>query len=260
MVKLAQARPTHCLDLRMTLHCTAVVPRCHPMQVSFLVPFERSLTACTPWTKAPTTLSTAPSCRHVVFFVVHSPSPAPPLAVGSNTLPPTLCNPQIYNEHVYDVILDKEGKFPLAIHENTDDGVYVEGLSEFLISTPADALEIVAQGDANRCACLHTCVPAVAAPLACTSHTDDAVRLPLAPCNPTPQSRERHPHERLFEPQPHHLSALHRAARVWLSTGSPLQAQPCRSCRYQPLLSIIVLVFGCAHTQPSLTPVAGLRL
>ena len=57
---------------------------------------------------------------------------------------------QIYNEHIYDALLDKDGLFPLTVHETPAEGIYVEGLSEFLVTCPGDCLGIIARGEANR--------------------------------------------------------------------------------------------------------------
>jgi len=57
---------------------------------------------------------------------------------------------QIYNEHIYDALLDKDGMFPLSVHETQAEGIYVEGLSEFLVTCPEDCLGIIARGEANR--------------------------------------------------------------------------------------------------------------
>jgi len=57
---------------------------------------------------------------------------------------------QVYNEHVYDLVQDRDMKTPLAIHENDAEGVYVEGLTEYMVTNAADALAIVAKGEHNR--------------------------------------------------------------------------------------------------------------
>jgi hypothetical protein len=53
---------------------------------------------------------------------------------------------------VYDLLHDPSSSRPLAIHETVEDGVFVEGLTEFVVANPADCLGIVAKGQANRCA------------------------------------------------------------------------------------------------------------
>ena len=47
-------------------------------------------------------------------------------------------------------MLDKDGLYPLSVHETPAEGIYVEGLSEFLVTCPADCLGIIARGEANR--------------------------------------------------------------------------------------------------------------
>ena len=51
---------------------------------------------------------------------------------------------------VFDLLHDPSASRPLAIHETVEDGVYVEGLTEFVVANPADCLGIVAKGQANR--------------------------------------------------------------------------------------------------------------
>ncbi len=57
---------------------------------------------------------------------------------------------QIYNEMVFDLLHDPSASRPLAIHETVEDGVYVEGLTEFVVANASDCLGIVAKGQANR--------------------------------------------------------------------------------------------------------------
>ena len=58
---------------------------------------------------------------------------------------------QIYNEKVHDLLQEATAASPaLAIHEHDVDGVYVEGLSEYLVTSATDCLRLVAFGAANR--------------------------------------------------------------------------------------------------------------
>jgi hypothetical protein len=58
---------------------------------------------------------------------------------------------QVYNELVFDLLQDPAAARPLTIHETVEDGVYVEGVAEFVVANAADCLGIVSRGQANRC-------------------------------------------------------------------------------------------------------------
>ena len=51
---------------------------------------------------------------------------------------------------VFDLLHDPSAARQLTIHETVEDGVYVEGLTEFVVANAADCLGIVAKGQANR--------------------------------------------------------------------------------------------------------------
>ena len=60
---------------------------------------------------------------------------------------------QIYNEHMTDLLEDdpkvsKEKK--LIIHENKQDGIYVEGMNEVVVEDPQQCLELMQRGERNR--------------------------------------------------------------------------------------------------------------
>jgi centromeric protein E len=60
---------------------------------------------------------------------------------------------QLYNENMLDLLQDddkvaKEQK--LVIHENKQDGIYVEGLTEEQVETVEDCLEYMKKGEKNR--------------------------------------------------------------------------------------------------------------
>jgi hypothetical protein len=57
---------------------------------------------------------------------------------------------QVYNEGVYDLLKDPDEADALSIHETVEEGVFVEGLSEYVIANAGDCLPIVAKGQANR--------------------------------------------------------------------------------------------------------------
>lgn len=60
---------------------------------------------------------------------------------------------QLYNEQMADLLEDdpkaaKEQK--LLIHENKQDGIYVEGLNEIVVEDPEQCLELMRRGERNR--------------------------------------------------------------------------------------------------------------
>jgi hypothetical protein len=40
---------------------------------------------------------------------------------------------QIYNENIYDLLKDEDRQNPLTIHEDQQNGLYVDGLSEYMV-------------------------------------------------------------------------------------------------------------------------------
>ena len=57
---------------------------------------------------------------------------------------------QVYNEMVFDLLRDPNTAAPLVLHETTEEGVFAEGLAEFVVASPGDCLSLVAKGQANR--------------------------------------------------------------------------------------------------------------
>jgi hypothetical protein len=57
---------------------------------------------------------------------------------------------QIYNEKIYDLLQDGDFKTPLQIREDKLNGIYVEGLSEYLVSNSLDAYALLKRGEKNR--------------------------------------------------------------------------------------------------------------
>lgn len=57
---------------------------------------------------------------------------------------------QIYNEKIYDLLLDGRNKKPLLIREDRAQGIYVDGLSEYIVQNAADCLAIMRRGEKNR--------------------------------------------------------------------------------------------------------------
>lgn len=56
---------------------------------------------------------------------------------------------QIHNEKIYDLLQDTDTKEDLKIREDKTNGIYVEGLSEYLVSTSLDAYAMLKRGEKN---------------------------------------------------------------------------------------------------------------
>ena len=57
---------------------------------------------------------------------------------------------QIYNEKLFDLLQDPGQKNPLAIREDKMQGIYVEGLSEYVVQNEYDCLRLLKRGERNR--------------------------------------------------------------------------------------------------------------
>ncbi|CDW83904.1 kinesin motor domain containing protein [Stylonychia lemnae] len=57
---------------------------------------------------------------------------------------------QIYNEKLYDLLQDTYTKNPLQIREEKLQGIYVEGLSEYVVQDDNDCLNLLKRGEKNR--------------------------------------------------------------------------------------------------------------
>lgn len=57
---------------------------------------------------------------------------------------------QIYNEKLYDLLQDKDSKHPLVIRENKLSGIYVQGLTEYVVTSMDDCLTLLFRGERNR--------------------------------------------------------------------------------------------------------------
>jgi len=57
---------------------------------------------------------------------------------------------QIYNEKLFDLLEDRESKHPLLIRENRYNGVYVQGLTEYVVTSMEDCLTLLFRGERNR--------------------------------------------------------------------------------------------------------------
>ena len=57
---------------------------------------------------------------------------------------------QIYNEKLFDLLRDPKQKNPLTIREDKSQGIFVEGLSEFVVKNEYDCLSLLRRGERNR--------------------------------------------------------------------------------------------------------------
>jgi hypothetical protein len=57
---------------------------------------------------------------------------------------------QIYNEKLYDLFQDKEQSKPLIIREDKYSGIFVEGLSEYVVNSAQDCFVLLKRGEKNR--------------------------------------------------------------------------------------------------------------
>ena len=56
---------------------------------------------------------------------------------------------QIYNEKLFDLFEDSEKKTSLHIWEDKFQGIFVEGLSEYLVKTVEDCMLLLQRGETN---------------------------------------------------------------------------------------------------------------
>ena len=57
---------------------------------------------------------------------------------------------QIYNEKLYDLLQDNKNVNPLSIREDKFSGIYVEGLSEYVVTNARDWFALLKRGEKNR--------------------------------------------------------------------------------------------------------------
>ncbi|KAE9031513.1 hypothetical protein PF007_g60 [Phytophthora fragariae] len=57
---------------------------------------------------------------------------------------------QIYNEQIFDLLRDTQMNAPLEIHEDRQNGIFVEGLSEYAVRGVSDCLQLLQCGEQNR--------------------------------------------------------------------------------------------------------------
>lgn len=57
---------------------------------------------------------------------------------------------QLYNEHLYDMLRDPQRVHPLAIHEQPEAGIYVQGLSEYAVHSAGECLQLLRVGSEHR--------------------------------------------------------------------------------------------------------------
>lgn len=57
---------------------------------------------------------------------------------------------QIYNEKLYDLFQDREQSKPLIIREDKFTGIFVEGLSEYVVTNAQECFILLKRGERNR--------------------------------------------------------------------------------------------------------------
>jgi hypothetical protein len=57
---------------------------------------------------------------------------------------------QIYNEKLFDLFQDKETSKPLVIREDKYAGIFVEGLSEYVVRNAQECFILLRRGEKNR--------------------------------------------------------------------------------------------------------------
>lgn len=57
---------------------------------------------------------------------------------------------QLYNEQLYDMLRDPQRVHPLAIHEQPEAGIYVQGLSEYAVHSAGECLQLLRVGSEHR--------------------------------------------------------------------------------------------------------------
>ena len=57
---------------------------------------------------------------------------------------------QIYNEKLFDLFQDKDSKVPLVIREDKNNGIFVEGQSEYVVTNAQDCFILLRRGERNR--------------------------------------------------------------------------------------------------------------
>jgi hypothetical protein len=68
-----------------------------------------------------------------------------------DTQPAVYCSfVQIYNEQIFDLLRDSNMDRPLEIHEDRQNGIFVEGLSEYAVRGVNDCLQLLQAGEQHR--------------------------------------------------------------------------------------------------------------
>lgn len=57
---------------------------------------------------------------------------------------------QIYNEKLYDLLQDNKSVSPLMIREDKYSGIFVEGLTEYVVTNTRDCFALLKRGEKNR--------------------------------------------------------------------------------------------------------------
>ena len=57
---------------------------------------------------------------------------------------------QVYNEQIFDLLQDPDMENPLAIRENRQEGIFIEGVSEYSVSSADDSINLFRAAQDNR--------------------------------------------------------------------------------------------------------------
>jgi hypothetical protein len=54
---------------------------------------------------------------------------------------------QIYNEKLFDLLMDRDNTKPLVIREDKQQGIFIEGMSEYAVRNPTDCFALLKRGE-----------------------------------------------------------------------------------------------------------------
>jgi hypothetical protein len=57
---------------------------------------------------------------------------------------------QIYNEKLFDLLMDRESTKPLIIREDKQQGIFIEGMSEYAVRNASDCFALLKRGEQSR--------------------------------------------------------------------------------------------------------------
>jgi hypothetical protein len=57
---------------------------------------------------------------------------------------------QIYNEKLFDLLMDRDNTRPLVIREDKHAGIFIEGMSEYAVRSTQDCFALLKRGEQSR--------------------------------------------------------------------------------------------------------------